>query len=68
MAAKYIALLTQVGAAKLANATALGKMLNITHMGVGDGGGNPTTPNLAQTALINEKRRGGINDPERGPG
>ncbi|UUE09833.1 phage tail protein [Dickeya zeae] len=57
MAAKYIALLTQVGAAKLANATALGKILNITHMGVGDGGGNPTTPNLAQTALINEKRR-----------
>ncbi|MBP2849960.1 phage tail protein [Dickeya oryzae] len=57
MAAKYIALLTQVGAAKLANATALGKILNITHMGVGDGGGNPTTPNLAQKALINEKRR-----------
>ncbi|MCO7254762.1 phage tail protein [Dickeya oryzae] len=57
MAAKYIALLTQVGAAKLANATALGKILNITHMGVGDGGGNLTTPNLAQTALINEKRR-----------
>ncbi|MBP2837078.1 phage tail protein [Dickeya parazeae] len=61
MAAKYIALLTQVGAAKLANATALGKILNITHMGVGDGGGNPTTPNLAQTALINEKRRAELN-------
>ncbi|ACZ78822.1 phage tail protein [Dickeya zeae] len=61
MAAKYIALLTQVGAAKLANATALGKMLNITHMGVGDGGGNPTTPDLTQTALINEKRRAELN-------
>ncbi|QIZ49447.1 phage tail protein [Dickeya zeae] len=61
MAAKYIALLTQVGAAKLANATALGKILNITHMGVGDGGGNPTTPDLTQTALINEKRRAALN-------
>ncbi|MCO7263945.1 phage tail protein [Dickeya zeae] len=61
MAVKYMTLLTQVGAAKLANATALGKMLNITHMGVGDGGGNPTTPYPTQTALINEKRRAVLN-------
>ncbi|QDX28528.1 phage tail-collar fiber domain-containing protein [Dickeya poaceiphila] len=61
MAVKYMTLLTQVGTAKLANATALGKMLNITHMGVGDGGGNPTTPNPTQTALINEKRRAVLN-------
>ncbi|WP_226068237.1 phage tail protein [Dickeya zeae] len=61
MAVKYMTLLTQVGAAKLANATALGKMLNITHMGVGDGGGNPITPYPTQTALINEKRRAVLN-------
>ncbi|WP_350312924.1 phage tail protein [Dickeya fangzhongdai] len=61
MALKYMTLLTQVGATKLANATALGKMLNITHMGIGDGGGNPTTPDPDQTALINEKRRAPLN-------
>ncbi|WP_027713504.1 phage tail protein [Dickeya chrysanthemi] len=61
MTVKYMTLLTQAGAAKLANAAALGKMLNITHMGVGDGGGNPTTPDPAQTALINERRRAVLN-------
>ncbi|SLM61283.1 MULTISPECIES: phage tail-collar fiber domain-containing protein [Dickeya] len=61
MAVKYMTVLTQVGAAKLANATALGKMLNITHMAVGDGGGNPTMPDPAQKALINEKRRALLN-------
>ncbi|WPD74300.1 phage tail protein [Dickeya fangzhongdai] len=61
MALKYMTLLTQVGATKLANATALGKVLDITHMGVGDGGGNPTTPDPAQTTLINEKRRAALN-------
>ncbi|MBX9448169.1 phage tail protein, partial [Dickeya chrysanthemi] len=33
MTVKYMTLLTQAGTAKLANAAALGKMLNITHMG-----------------------------------
>ncbi|MGM3173732.1 phage tail protein [Dickeya lacustris] len=61
MTVKYMTLLTQVGAAKLANATALGSMLNITHMAVGDGGGNPTMPDPAQKALINEKRRALLN-------
>ncbi|WP_033576727.1 phage tail protein [Dickeya chrysanthemi] len=61
MTVKYMTLLTQAGTAKLANAAALGKMLNITHMGVGDGGGNPTTPDPAQTALINERRRAVLN-------
>ncbi|RNM21088.1 phage tail protein [Dickeya undicola] len=61
MAVKYMALLTQVGIAKLANATAQGKTLNITQMGVGDGSGNPTMPDPAQTALINEKRRAPLN-------
>ncbi|MBP2856117.1 phage tail protein [Dickeya oryzae] len=61
MTVKYMTLLTQVGRAKLANAAASGKMLNITHMGIGDGGGNPTTPDPAQTALINEKRRAVLN-------
>ncbi|MEH0832321.1 phage tail protein [Pectobacterium cacticida] len=61
MSAKYFVLLTHIGAAKLANATVLGSHLEITHMAVGDGGGTLPTPNPAQTALINEKRRAGIN-------
>ncbi|GKV90080.1 phage tail-collar fiber domain-containing protein [Pectobacterium carotovorum] len=61
MSATYFALLTNIGAAKLANATALGSRLNITQMAVGDGGGLLPTPNPAQTALINEQRRAAIN-------
>ncbi|MEQ9878814.1 phage tail protein [Pectobacterium aroidearum] len=61
MSAKYFALLTNIGAAKLANATALGSRLNITQMAVGDGGGVLPTPNPTQTALIGEKRRAAIN-------
>ncbi|MDY4347965.1 phage tail-collar fiber domain-containing protein [Pectobacterium brasiliense] len=61
MSAIYFALLTNIGAAKLANATALGSRLNITQMAVGDGGGLLPTPNPAQTALINEQRRAALN-------
>ena len=58
---KYYALLTDLGAAKLANAAALGTRLQITQMGVGDGGGTLPTPNGSQTALIAEKRRAALN-------
>lgn len=61
MSIKFFALLTNIGAAKLANATALGSRLDITQMAVGDGGGALPTPNPAQTRLINEKRRAAIN-------
>lgn len=61
MTAKFFALLTNQGAAKLANATALGTQVQITQMGVGDGGGVLPTPNGAQTALVNEKRRSLLN-------
>ncbi|WP_042873710.1 phage tail protein, partial [Dickeya poaceiphila] len=61
MSTKYTALLTKVGAARLANAIAQGKQLEITRMGVGDGGGVLPTPDPAQTALINEKRRAALN-------
>ncbi|MHA3496903.1 phage tail-collar fiber domain-containing protein, partial [Yersinia enterocolitica] len=56
MTNKYFALLTHIGAAKLANATALGTRLEITHMAVGDGGGTLPTPDPAQTQLVNEQR------------
>ncbi|WP_246859683.1 phage tail protein [Dickeya oryzae] len=61
MSTKYTALLTQLGAARLANAIAQGKQLAITRMGVGDGGGILPTPDPSQTALLNEKRRAAIN-------
>lgn len=61
MTARFFALLTNIGAAKLANATALGTRLEITHMAVGDGSGTLPTPNPAQTQLVNEQRRAALN-------
>lgn len=61
MATKYYAVLTNVGAAKLANATALGAQVEITQMAVGDGNGVLPTPNPTQTALIHELRRAPLN-------
>lgn len=61
MATKYFALLTNIGAAKLANATALGAKIEITQMAVGDGNGVLPTPNPAQTALTHEQRRKPLN-------
>ncbi|MGV7962304.1 phage tail protein [Photorhabdus tasmaniensis] len=58
---KYFAILTKLGAAKLANAAALGTKVDITHMAVGDGGGKLPDPDINQTKLINEKRRAAIN-------
>ncbi|EPS8491335.1 phage tail protein [Yersinia enterocolitica] len=61
MTARFFALLTNIGAAKLTNATALGTRLEITQMAVGDGGGTLPTPNPAQTQLVNEQRRAALN-------
>ncbi|EBS1442906.1 phage tail protein [Salmonella enterica subsp. enterica serovar Enteritidis] len=61
MSAKFYTLLTDIGAAKLASAAALGVPLKITRMAVGDGGGVLPTPNAKQTALVNEKRRADLN-------
>lgn len=61
MTTKYFAILTNQGAARLANATALGTKLNITQMAVGDGGGTLPTPDPAQTKLINQTRIAPIN-------
>lgn len=61
MATKYFALLTNIGAAKLAKATALGAQVEITQMAVGDGNGALPTPNPAQTALTHEQRRAQLN-------
>ncbi|XEI33358.1 phage tail protein [Aeromonas veronii] len=57
----YFATLTTAGAAKLANALALGTTVKFTHMAVGDGNGAAVTPNPAMTALVKERRRAAIN-------
>lgn len=61
MSAKFYTLLTEIGAAKLASAAALGVPLKITQMAVGDGGGVLPTPSAQQTALVAEKRRASLN-------
>ncbi|EBJ9240102.1 TPA: phage tail protein [Salmonella enterica subsp. enterica serovar Muenchen] len=61
MSAKFYTLLTEIGAAKLASAAALGIPLKITHMAVGDGGGVLPTPSAQQTALVAERRRAALN-------
>jgi phage-related tail fiber protein len=61
MSAKFYTLLTEIGAAKLASAAALGVPLKITQMAVGDGGGVLPTPSAQQTALVAEKRRAALN-------
>ncbi|WP_194849063.1 phage tail protein [Escherichia coli] len=61
MSTKFYTLLTDIGAAKLASAAALGVPLKITHMAVGDGGGTLPTPDAKQTALVNEKHRAALN-------
>ncbi|MEY1161156.1 phage tail protein [Providencia manganoxydans] len=58
---KYFALLTKLGENLLAQATALGTKIELTHMAVGDGGGSLPTPDTNQTKLIAEKRRAAIN-------
>lgn len=61
MTAKYFAILTNQGAARLANAAALGTKLNLTQMAVGDANGTLPTPDPAQTKLINQKRIAPLN-------
>ncbi|WP_108449105.1 phage tail protein [Halomonas sp. BN3-1] len=58
---QFYTLLTDTGQAKIANAVALGTQIQITQMAVGDGGGNPVTPDSSATALANEVRRAPIN-------
>ncbi|WP_318368564.1 phage tail protein [Enterobacter sp.] len=61
MTAKYYAILTNQGAARLANAAALGTKVNLTQMAVGDANGVLPTPDPSQTTLINRRRIAPIN-------
>ena len=64
---KFFTILTKVGEAKLANATALGQTVQFEKLAVGDGNGVLPTPDQNQTALINEVRREPLNAIEIDP-
>lgn len=58
---QFFATLTNVGAAKQANADALGIPWKITQMAIGDANGADPVPDVKQTKLINEVRRAPLN-------
>ncbi|MGB7644397.1 MAG: phage tail protein [Pseudomonas fluorescens] len=58
---KFLAILTAVGEAKLANAIGLGLPWLLTEMGVGDANDTDPIPDRLQTALIHEQRRAPLN-------
>lgn len=58
---QFYAILTHVGAAKQANADALGIPWKLSQIGVGDANGTEPIPSANQTQLINEWRRAPLN-------
>lgn len=63
----YFCILTSLGAAKMANATALGEVVEFSQMALGDGGGSLPTPDQSQISLVNEVRRAALNSVEIDP-
>ncbi|MEN3261328.1 phage tail protein [Sodalis endosymbiont of Spalangia cameroni] len=61
MSIKFFGILTHQGAARLANAAALGVKIKLSAMAVGDGGGSLPFPDPTQTALKGERRRAALN-------
>jgi hypothetical protein len=57
----FYTLLTNIGKAKLANATALGTTVQLTHIAVGDGNGAAITPVDTATVLTHEVWRASLN-------
>lgn len=60
MAEQFYTVLTSIGKAKIANASALGNKVNLTHFALGDGGGKYYNPTESQTELKSEVWRGQI--------
>ncbi|WP_154179670.1 phage tail protein [Vibrio furnissii] len=61
---KFFTVLTKVGEAKLANATALGQTVQFEKLAIGDGNGALPVPDQNQTQLVNEVRRMSLNSVE----
>ncbi|UUJ42348.1 phage tail protein [Pseudomonas extremaustralis] len=64
---QFFAILTAVGEAKQANATALGQPWTFAQMGVGDANLTDPIPSRTQTRLINEWRRAPVNQVRTDP-
>ena len=60
MAESFYTILTKVGQAKIANATALGTKINFATLKVGDSNGTYYNPTETQTALVHEVWSGNI--------
>lgn len=58
---KFSAVITEIGAQKLAGAALTGNPVDFTAMAVGDGGGTLPTPNPDSCGLINERYRAPLN-------
>lgn len=57
----YKTIHTAYGLQRMAAAEATGVSINLTHMAVGDGGGNPVEPSESQASLVREQYRREIN-------
>lgn len=62
MTQKYFPVLTEIGLAKLTNASLLNQQIKLTHMAVGDGNGNEIDPTELHVSLVNEVYRAPINE------
>ena len=60
MAEQFYTILTQIGKAQIANASALGTKVEFKYFALGDGNGNYYNPTENQTELVNEVWRGQI--------
>ncbi|MCX2525493.1 phage tail protein [Larsenimonas rhizosphaerae] len=64
---QFFTLLTTAGQGLLANAIAYGEPLTIAELAIGDGGGTLPSPDASVTRLVNEVRRGPINQTTTDP-
>ena len=62
MSQQFRTVTTNAGRNALIDALTQGKTVKLSHMSVGDGGGNPVTPLSTMTKLVNERFRAQIND------
>ncbi|WP_438767904.1 phage tail protein [Kushneria sp. TE3] len=58
---QFFTLPTKIGQGLISNAIAYSEPLNIANMAIGDGGGSLPSPDASVTRLVNEVRRGPIN-------
>ncbi len=57
----YKCIHTTVGLELMTQAEATGTQIRLTHVAVGDGNGNPVTPNEGMTTLVRERYRSTAN-------